>query len=117
MDDSIDSKSKPLHSTNIWTNDIKNEINDSHPTILVTNRINIEHYNLQFDFVIQSCNGSNQKSQILKDVNFTKSLYSMMMEDFEYHSLLLQLNEERWLIFDDIMHVNNCTMIHQYVYF
>ncbi len=28
MDDSIDSKSKPLHSTNIWTNDINNEIND-----------------------------------------------------------------------------------------
>ncbi len=28
MDDSIDSKSKPLHSTNIWTNDIDNEIND-----------------------------------------------------------------------------------------
>jgi hypothetical protein len=29
MDDSIDSKSKPLHLTNIWTNDINNEINDS----------------------------------------------------------------------------------------
>jgi hypothetical protein len=32
MDDSIDSKSKPLHSTNIWTNDIDNEINDPCPT-------------------------------------------------------------------------------------
>jgi hypothetical protein len=46
MDDSINSKSKPLHSTNIWSNDIDNEINDSHPIILVTNTINIEHYDL-----------------------------------------------------------------------
>jgi hypothetical protein len=46
MDESIDSKSKPLHSTNIWTNDIDNEVNDQHPTILVTNTINIEHYDL-----------------------------------------------------------------------
>jgi len=40
MDDSIDSKSKPLHSVNIWTNNI------NHPRlpILVTNTINIEHY-------------------------------------------------------------------------
>jgi hypothetical protein len=28
-----DSKSKPLCSTNIWTDDIDNEINDPHPTI------------------------------------------------------------------------------------
>jgi hypothetical protein len=42
MDGSIDSKSKPLHSTNIWTNDINNEVNDSGCTILVTNTINIE---------------------------------------------------------------------------
>jgi hypothetical protein len=116
MDDSMYSKSKPLHSTNFWIDDIKIEINDSHPTILVTNTINIEHHNLQFDFVIQSCNGSNQKLQILKDENFTKSSYSMMMEEFEYHNLLIQLNEEKWLIFYDIMHVINC-MIHQYVYF
>ncbi len=36
MDDSIYSnlKSKPLHSTNIWINNINNEINDPHPTIL-----------------------------------------------------------------------------------
>jgi len=46
MDDSIDSKSKPLHLTNIWTNDINNEINDSWLTILITNIINIEHYDL-----------------------------------------------------------------------
>jgi hypothetical protein len=46
MDDSTNSKSKPLHSTNIWTNDINNEVNNSHPIILVTNTSNIEHYDL-----------------------------------------------------------------------
>ncbi len=61
MDDSIDSKSKPLHSINIWTNNIDNEINYPCIIILVTNKINIEHYDLQFDIIIQSHNGSNQK--------------------------------------------------------
>jgi len=46
IDDSIDSKSKPLSSTNIWTNDINNEVNDPRRTILITNIINIEHYDL-----------------------------------------------------------------------
>jgi hypothetical protein len=46
MDDSINSKSKPLCSTNIWTDDVDNEVNDSHCTILITNIINIEHYDL-----------------------------------------------------------------------
>ncbi len=45
MDDSIDLKSKPLRSINIWTN-IDNEVNDPHFTILATNTINIEHYDL-----------------------------------------------------------------------
>jgi len=62
MDDSIDSKLKPLYSTNIWINNIDNEVNDPCPIILITNTINIKHYGLQSDFVIQSCNGSNQKS-------------------------------------------------------
>ncbi len=75
MDDLIDSKLKPLHSTNIWVNDINNEINDPRPIILVTNVINIKHYDLQFDFVIQSCNGSYPKSQFSKDKNFTKSSF------------------------------------------
>ncbi len=60
MDDSINSKSKPLRSTNIWIDDVDNEINDPRPIILVMNTINIEHYDLQFDFVIQSCNGSTK---------------------------------------------------------
>jgi hypothetical protein len=46
MDDSIESKSKPLCSINIWTNDIDNKVNDPCPIIFVTNIINIEHYDL-----------------------------------------------------------------------
>jgi hypothetical protein len=44
MDDSINSKSKPLHLINVWTNNINNDINDPCLTILITNIINIEHY-------------------------------------------------------------------------
>jgi len=92
MDDLVDSKSKPLRSTNIWTNDINNEVNDPHPITFVINTINIEHYDLRSNFVIQSCNGSNKKSKFLEDENFTKSSYSMMMEEFEYRNVLKQLN-------------------------
>jgi hypothetical protein len=80
MDELIDSKSKPLHSTNIRTNNIDDEVNDPHLTIPITNIINIEHYDLQSNFFFQSCNGSNQKSQFLKYKNFNKSSYSMVME-------------------------------------
>jgi hypothetical protein len=44
MDDSIDSKSKPLCLLNIWIKDIDNEINDPRPIISITKKINIEHY-------------------------------------------------------------------------
>jgi hypothetical protein len=40
------SKSKPLRSTNIWTNNINNKINYPHFTILVTNIINLKYYDL-----------------------------------------------------------------------
>ncbi len=46
MDDWIDSKSKPLCSTNIWINDIDNEVNDPRHTIPITKKINIEHNDL-----------------------------------------------------------------------
>jgi len=46
MDDLIDSKLKPLCSTNIWIDNIDNEINDPHPTIPITKKINIECYDL-----------------------------------------------------------------------
>jgi len=52
MDASINWKSKPLHSTNIWINNIGNEVNDPHPTISIINTINFEHYDLRSDFVI-----------------------------------------------------------------
>lgn len=55
--------------TNIWTYDINNEVNDPRPTIPITNAMNIEHYDLQFDFVIQSYDGSNKKSQFQKMKN------------------------------------------------
>jgi hypothetical protein len=84
--------------SNIWIDDINNEVNNPRPIILVTNTINIEHYDLQPNFVIQSCNGTNQKSQFLKDGNFTKSSYSMMMEEFEYDGLLKQVNEYIYLM-------------------
>jgi hypothetical protein len=54
--------------------------------------------------VIQSCNGSNEKSQILEDDNFTKSPFSMMKENFEHHNLVKKLIEEHILIFDDIIY-------------
>ncbi len=46
MNNSIYSKSKPLHSTNIWIDDIDNEINESRLIILITKTINIEKYDL-----------------------------------------------------------------------
>jgi hypothetical protein len=56
MDDLIHLESKPLCSINIWIDDINIEVNDPRLTIPVTNIINIEHYGLRSDFVIQSCN-------------------------------------------------------------
>jgi hypothetical protein len=35
----------------------------------------------------------------------------MMMEEFEYRSLLKQLKKKN-LIFDDVMHKEKCTLIH-----
>jgi hypothetical protein len=46
MNDSINSKSKPLHLVNIWDDNINNEINYSCLIIPVINIINIEHYDL-----------------------------------------------------------------------
>jgi hypothetical protein len=59
MVDSIGSKSKPLHSINIWTNNIDNEVNNPCPRINVANKINIEYYDLRSNFAIQSHHGSN----------------------------------------------------------
>jgi len=102
MDASIDSKSKPSHDQgNIWKDNIVYEIKDSHYVIPFTNTIKIERYDLRFDFVIQSHNGSNQKLQILEDEIITKSSYSMMGK-FEYCSLNKQISEDQKLTFDEI---------------
>jgi hypothetical protein len=61
---------------NIWNDNINYKIIDSHCAILTINTINIERYDLQYDFVIQSHHGLNQKSQMLEDENFTKLWYS-----------------------------------------
>jgi hypothetical protein len=41
----------------------------------------------------------------------------MMIEKFEYRNLLKKLNEEHELIFNDIMHRKNYTLIYQFVCF
>ncbi len=64
MNDSIYSQSKPLHLVNIWNDDINNEVNDSCPTIPISNIINIEHYDLKSDFVIQSCSVSTKNHKL-----------------------------------------------------
>jgi len=45
MNDSIYSRSKPLHPINIWNDNINNEVNDLSLVIPITTTINIEHYN------------------------------------------------------------------------
>jgi hypothetical protein len=112
MDASIDSKSKPSHDQgNIWKDNIVYEIKDSHYAKPITNT----RYDSQSNFVIQSRNRSNQKLQILKDEIIIKSSYSMM-EKFEYCNLVKQISEDQKLTFDDIMHKNNCTLIHIFIY-
>jgi hypothetical protein len=44
--DSIDSKSKKLHPTNIWNDNTSYKINDSCCVIPITNIINIKQYNI-----------------------------------------------------------------------
>jgi hypothetical protein len=50
---------------NIRNDNISYKIIDSHCAIMAINIINSEQYDLQSDFVIQSHNGLNQKSQML----------------------------------------------------
>jgi hypothetical protein len=95
INNSINLKSKSSHPSNIWNDNTYYEINSSHRTSSITHIIDIEQYDLQFDFVIESCNGSNKKSQTLEDDNFTKSPYSIMIEEFEYHNLSIKINEEQ----------------------
>jgi hypothetical protein len=43
--------------------------------------------------------------KFFEDENFTKFSYSMMMEEFEFHSFFRQLNEKQRLIFNDVMRI------------
>jgi hypothetical protein len=93
IEDSTYSKSKTSHLTNIWNDSIDNHMNDSHCAIPITNTIDVKQYDLHSNFVVQSHNGLNQKLQTLINDNFTTSSNSMM-EEFECHNLIKQLNEK-----------------------
>ncbi len=56
------------------------------------------------DFIIQSCNTLNCKTQNFEDDGFTILSNYMIMDELKYWSMLRQLNEEQRLIFDDIMY-------------
>jgi len=56
------------------------------------------------DFIIRSCNTLDCKTQNFEDDGFTILSNSMIMDELKYWSMLRQLNEERRLIFDDIMY-------------
>jgi hypothetical protein len=45
------------------------------------------------------------QTQILENDNITKSPFSVTKENFEYHNLVKQLNEEHKLMFDDIIYI------------
>ncbi len=59
--DSTHSKSKASHLSNIWNDKTNYEINDAHCAIHITNTINIEQYDLWYDYVIESHNGLYKK--------------------------------------------------------
>jgi len=40
------------HIENMWNNDIDDDIGDTSPLIPVTNTLNIEKYDLKYDFII-----------------------------------------------------------------
>jgi hypothetical protein len=72
------------HLQNIWNDDIDDDIGDAHPIIPITNTLNIENYDLKNDFIIQSCNTLDCKTQNSKDDDFTRSSNSMIMDESKY---------------------------------
>jgi len=61
-------KSKSSHPQNIWNDDIDDDIGNTHPLIPITNTLNNEKYDLKNDFIIQSCNTINHKTQNFEDI-------------------------------------------------
>jgi len=88
------------HLQNIWNDNIDDDIGDTCFLIPIKNTINIEKY----DFIIQSCNTLDHKTQNFEDDGFKISSNSMIMNELEYWNMLRQLNKEQRLIFDDIMY-------------
>jgi hypothetical protein len=82
--DDINLKSKSSHRQNIWHDDI----GDTHPLIPITDTLNIEKYDLKYDFIIQSCNTFYHKIIIFEDDGFTISSNSMIMDELKYRSML-----------------------------
>jgi hypothetical protein len=69
--------------------------------------LNIEKYYLQNDFIIQSCNTLDHKTQNFEDDGFIISSNFMIMNELEYRNMLRQLTKEQRLIFDDIVYRKN----------
>jgi len=92
------------HLQNIWNDNIDDDIGDTCLLIPIKNTINIEKYDLKNDFIIQSCNTLDHKTQNFEDDGFRISSNSMIMNELEYWNMLRQLNKEQRLIFDDIMY-------------
>jgi hypothetical protein len=61
-------KSKSSHPQNIWNDDIDGHIGDTHLLIPITNTLNNEKYDLKNDFIIQSCNTFNHKTQKFENI-------------------------------------------------
>ncbi len=91
-------------STKIWNDDIDDDIGDTRPLMPIKNTLNIEKNDLQNDFIIQSCNTLDHKTQNFDD-GFTISSNSMIMNELKQQNMLRQLDKEQRLIFDDIMYL------------
>jgi len=92
------------HLQNIWNDNIDDDIGDTCLLIPIKNTINIEKYDLKNDFIIQSCNTLDHKTQNFEDDGFRISSNSMIMNELKYWNMLRQLNKEQRLIFDDILY-------------
>ncbi len=68
--------------TKIWNDDIDDDIGDTRPLMPIKNTLNIEKNDLQNDFIIQSCNTLDHKTQNFDD-GFTISSNSMIMNELK----------------------------------
>jgi hypothetical protein len=78
------------HLQNIWNDNIDDDIGDTCPLIPTKIELNIEKYDLKNDFIIQSCNTVDHKTQNFEDDGFTVSSNFMIMNELEYWNMLKQ---------------------------